>query len=134
MTAFYAFMVMLSSVSFQGDSSIIPERALGRWTGSMGDEGDTMMYSVQFDIRNKPDTSRMTIAKPCQEFFMVFEFADSDQVRFFLKPMVRTDTAVCSGGTIDLLTVDYFPSSMLHVQFYPNGTDAVWLGEITRKK
>jgi len=38
----------------------IPAHYLGSWTGTVGDEHDTTMCTVKFDIRNLPDTSTLT--------------------------------------------------------------------------
>lgn len=131
---FYTLIGMLMTFSSQADTARVPEWAVGEWTGSMGYEHDTLMYDMKLSLSDKPDSSRLMILSPSETFLVNLESADTGSVHLLLKPVSSKDTITFSGGTLDLMQVDYFPPNVLHVQFYPKGSEKVWLGEVKRDK
>ncbi len=128
---------MIMGVTAQGDSALVPKWSVGEWTGRMGNEFSDYTYPVKFLIRAEAGSSRMTILSPHQEYVLTFESTQEARVRgvrFIVKPVSAKDTLVCRGGTIDLQLLPDWPSTTLHVQFYPEGKHGFWLGEISRRK
>ena len=123
-----AYMIACNSQ----DTNELPSWAVGAWAGDIGYEHDTISCQVLIDIRESLNTDSMYLVVDGTTFQLMLDSTSGELVRFHIQDLKNGTNMMFNNGTIDLVNVDYYPSDLIHAQFYPNNSEELWIGQLEK--
>jgi hypothetical protein len=129
MTILYLLLALNAAPFSHQDSTTIPSWAIGKWEGSVGWDGDTLMYSITVDIQNNNDSSSIVWQGGNHRSVLRVVYANEKAIRFQTQATPPPNT---QDGIFEIFRPADAPDTILFVQFFPAESDQFWLGKLQR--